>query len=72
MTIWEELKPSLVSGKTVGSARDFEVLINPFKVDGKNSCIAVNREELSSDLGTVKPSGHRNVLESFVSHFKFY
>lgn len=77
MTTWEDLKPSLVDGKAVGGARDFEVLINPFKIDGKNSCIVVNREEVlkngkPQDLGTVKPSGHRNVLESFVSHFKFF
>lgn len=68
---WSQLKNELRAGKYINEYRNFEVLVNPYQVKGENTCVLVKRNPVGGDLGSVKPSGHRNILETILAQFKW-
>jgi len=64
---WNSVKKDLSNGSVIDRFRHYEVLVNPYAVDGKNTCVITMRDIADKPDKPIWERPHRNFLSEFVS-----
>ena len=59
---WETVKTQLIDKKVLNENRHFEVLVNPYKVNGKHQCLVTKRNIVKKPDNPTGSKGSRNFL----------
>ena len=62
MSDWESVKAMLIDRKVLTDNRHFEVLVNPYEVNGMHSCLVTKRNIVKKPEGPIEWRDSRNIL----------
>jgi choline dehydrogenase-like flavoprotein len=71
LTTWESLKPELGKGVVFSQNDHYELLLNPYTVDGFHSCLVTTRNKYSEIGDLLHDKRHRHFFNELISSLPF-
>ncbi len=71
ISTWDVVKQDLLAGNVLRDNQHYEVLVNPYIVNGKHTCVITRRNPTTQPDKPDYKRDHRNPLEVFLSTYRF-
>ena len=71
ISTWDIVKQDLLTGNVLRDNQHYEVLVNPYIVNGKHTCVVTRRNPIDQPDKPDYKRAHRNPLEVFLSTYRF-